>query len=169
MNDFFINVLIQILMDEQRLELKSFELMLFQFGVGPEVLYPPETIEMSAAFGNIPSLTTSATSTYTSRDVHIYHSDGYEHNQAVNFEGTWTSNSTGSFLPQVMSTSGTNNFFPDSYSQLLTSNYCCIEGNQEVVMNGSLGSSRSDTFDTSNDGKNGEQISVQQSPHQLSN
>lgn len=157
-------------MDEQRLELKSFELMLFQFGVGPEMLYPPpETIEMTAAFGDVSSSTTSATSTFTSRDVHIYHGEGYEHNSSVNFEGTWTSNSTGSFLPpQVMSTSGSN-FFPDSYSQLLSSNYCCVDGNQEVVMNGTLGGSRSDTFDTSNGGKNGEEISIQQSPHQSSN
>ena len=105
-------------MDEQRIELKSFELMLGHLGVAPELLYP--SIEMTA-FGI--SSSTTATSTYTSRDVHLYHGDGYEH--AVNYDGEFISGSATFLPPQVMSS---GNFFPDSYSQLMSSGYCSIDG-----------------------------------------
>lgn len=107
-------------MDEQRIELKSFELMLSHLGVDPELLYPP--VEQSD-FG-VPS-TATATTTYTNRDVQIYSGDGYEH--VVNCEGSWnSSNIAAAFLPPQVITSG--NFFPDSYSQLMTSNYCYVNG-----------------------------------------
>lgn len=107
----------QILMDEQRIEMKSFELMLGHLGVGSELLYP--SIEMIAWEG---SSSATATSTYPSRNVHVYHGDGYEH--TVNFDGAFSTSAT--FLPPQVMSSG--NFFPDSYSQLMSSGYCCNDG-----------------------------------------
>lgn len=108
-------------MDEQRIELKKLELMLSQFGVRPDHLYPP--MEM-AAF-EVHSSTT-ATSTYTNRDFHMFNGEGYE--QAVGFDtssSSWTNSPSAAFMPpQVMSSS---HFFPDSYSNLVTSNYCCSD------------------------------------------
>lgn len=102
-------------MDEQRIELKSLEQMLGQFGITPDILYPPlET----TAFGVYSS--TTNTSTYSSRDVQMFQGEGYE--QVVSFD-TWTSPPSATFLPpHVMSST---NFFPDSYSHLVSSNYCC--------------------------------------------
>lgn len=112
-NSFITCHLLQILMDEQRIELKSFELMLSHLGVDPELLYPSIEITNLGV-----SSSTTATPTYSNRDVQIYSGDGYEH--IVNYEGPWTSSSTAAFsAPQVMTC---GNFFPDSYSQLMTSN-----------------------------------------------
>lgn len=108
-------------MDEQRIELKSFEHMLSLLGVDPELLYP--SVDMTDLGVSSSSMTVAPT--YTNRDVQIYPGDGYDH--VLNYDGTWTSSTTAAaFIPPQVMNSG--NFFPDSYSQLISSNYCYVDG-----------------------------------------